>query len=58
MRESEGFIVAVKPGNSGGAKGPYRECVFAKEERSAWTLVPLRNKRLPTKPTNRRVSRK
>ena len=28
MRESEGFIVALKPGNAGGVKGPCRECVF------------------------------
>lgn len=28
MRESEGFIVVMKSGNAGGAKGPCRECVF------------------------------
>jgi hypothetical protein len=44
-RESEGFIVAMKPSNVGGAKGPYRERVFANEERPAWTFVPLRNPR-------------
>jgi hypothetical protein len=29
MRESEGFVVASKPGNAGGAKGPCRECCFS-----------------------------
>lgn len=30
--ESEGFVVAMKPGNSGGAKGPCRECVYHKKK--------------------------
>jgi len=30
--ESEGFVVATKPGNSGGAKGPCRERVYHKKE--------------------------
>ena len=31
-RESEGLIVAMKPGNSGGAKGPCRERVSARRK--------------------------
>jgi hypothetical protein len=30
--ESEGFVVARNPGNSGGAKGPCRERVFHKKK--------------------------
>jgi hypothetical protein len=35
-RESEGFVVAMKPGNAGGAKEPCRERVYHKK-----TGVPL-----------------
>jgi hypothetical protein len=30
--ESEGAILVMKPGNSGGAKGPCQQCVFARDE--------------------------
>lgn len=45
-RESEGFIVAMKPGNSGGAKGPCRECVSH----------PRRETRLDSRPTTEQVT--
>src|SRR5216683_4051588 len=41
-RESEGFIVARKPDNSGGAKGPCRDVFPQEVRRTAW-INPLRN---------------
>src|SRR6476469_7136016 len=46
MRESEGFVVATKPGNSGGAKGPCRECCLRQRGEN----------RLDTRPTTEQAT--
>lgn len=57
MRESEGFIVASKPGNAGGAKGPCREYVSRQGEETRLDARPTTEQamahdldRLPAKP--------
>ncbi|MBX9661025.1 MAG: hypothetical protein K2X00_20905, partial [Nitrospiraceae bacterium] len=39
-QESEGFVVATKPGNAGRAKEPCRRVVAVNEGRAAWVLHP------------------
>src|SRR5271170_5003116 len=41
-RESERPIVARKPGNAGGAKGPYGSNAESEARRTAWRKSPLR----------------